>query len=407
MKQFSSFFSIAVAFAFTLCFASTSHAQLSGGDIMFVGFNADGTDGFAFVALTAIPASTTIYFTDNTWNGAAFVNTEGIITWNSGASIIPAGTVIIISNAIGPVVVSNLGTATVSGSFNLTAAGESLYGYLGTTDLLPTTFLSAFSTNAFAAPNTLVGTGLSAGTNAISLTGNTDVCVYVPSAPCSGTVSACAAIIATGTNWSCEDGAGDQSNDGGIDFPTSVPLDPTVSVLPIELISFKASINEQNLVQLNWQTASESNNDYFEIEKRTNDQDWTVLSKIQGAGNAIQMNTYQMVDESFISELTYFRLSQTDFDGRREYFNIVSVQPEWRNGVIICFPNPTRGEIHLNGNKIDEAKIQIMDNSGRDVTAQSTIVLKDKKSVLIQSNTIFPGIYLLKVNKETIRITIL
>ena len=68
---------------------------------MFVGFNADGTDGFAVVSLIDIPASFTIYFSDNEWNGSviglggAFINTtEGEITWSTGGSVVPAGTVV-------------------------------------------------------------------------------------------------------------------------------------------------------------------------------------------------------------------------------------------------------------------------------------------------------------------------
>ena len=54
-----------LSFLFSLMFYSSTSAQLVEGTIMFVGFNADGTDGFAVVSLIDIPASSTIYFSDN------------------------------------------------------------------------------------------------------------------------------------------------------------------------------------------------------------------------------------------------------------------------------------------------------------------------------------------------------
>ncbi|MFX6601400.1 hypothetical protein ABTG86_19985, partial [Acinetobacter baumannii] len=66
---------------------------LGAGDIAFTAFNAD-EDGWAIVALTDLAANSTIYFTDSTWDGATFTSAEGFHTWQTGAGIIAAGTVI-------------------------------------------------------------------------------------------------------------------------------------------------------------------------------------------------------------------------------------------------------------------------------------------------------------------------
>ena len=263
--KFARIVSVFTALVFTLGASSMSYAQLSAGDIMFVGFNADNPDGFAIVALNAIPAGSVIYFSDNNWNGTAFATTEGVLAWTVGAAI-PAGNVVVFNNTFpGPPVV-NFGSAAVAGNFDLAGGGESLYCYL---NAVPTVFLSAISNNNFGA-NTLTGTGLSSGINAVSFTGNLDVLVYNNSiSPCTISIVACAAQIANTSNWITDDGTGNQATDGFFaDFPASVLGPPTISVLPIELLSFEAFTNEQHLVQLIWQTSSERNNDYFEIEKR-------------------------------------------------------------------------------------------------------------------------------------------
>ena len=64
-----------------------AHAQLSAGSLMFVAFNADGTDGVAFVALEDVPAGTIIYFTDNEWDGSSFNTGETYWQWSSGSTL--------------------------------------------------------------------------------------------------------------------------------------------------------------------------------------------------------------------------------------------------------------------------------------------------------------------------------
>ncbi|MEQ8905305.1 hypothetical protein [Ekhidna sp.] len=128
-------------------------AQLTAGDIMFVGYNADGNDGFSILALVDIPANSTIYFTDNEWNGSpiggggAFNNlNEGEITWSTGGAIITAGTVVNFletKSAANPGYGSSVGT--ISGTIDLNASNEVLYAFQGTNDSTPTTFLSAIA----------------------------------------------------------------------------------------------------------------------------------------------------------------------------------------------------------------------------------------------------------------------
>lgn len=66
---------------------------LNMGELMFTAMNSD-EDGMAMVALAQIPANTTVYFTDNEWDGSVFNGGEGYWQWVSGATAIPVGTVI-------------------------------------------------------------------------------------------------------------------------------------------------------------------------------------------------------------------------------------------------------------------------------------------------------------------------
>ncbi|MBN1651644.1 MAG: T9SS type A sorting domain-containing protein [Bacteroidales bacterium] len=119
----------------------SAKAQLSAGSIAFTAFNADGDDDFAIVALTDIPANTTIYFSDNEPNadGSSFLDfSEGTIQWNTGESIIISGTIIFftdIDNEGNPnfgVSIGILSDATFDAGLNLSANGDALYAVMGT-----------------------------------------------------------------------------------------------------------------------------------------------------------------------------------------------------------------------------------------------------------------------------------
>lgn len=121
-----------IAFTLILAIFSIKNYSQSAGDIAFIAFNADGNDEFAFVALADIPANTSIWFTDNEWDGTdRFNNTgEGEIEWTY-TSILPAGSVVVIAGNSGGNASIVSGVGTVSGNnLNLGASNESLYALL-------------------------------------------------------------------------------------------------------------------------------------------------------------------------------------------------------------------------------------------------------------------------------------
>ena len=130
----------------TSLFSIQANSQsLSVGDIAFIAYNADGGDDFAFVALVDIPANETIYFTDNEWNGSAFIDlNEGELTWTN-TSILSAGSVVVLSDvATNPS--ANVGSITGSG-FNLGASNEWFYAltsFPAYLDLLYNLYFSLF-----------------------------------------------------------------------------------------------------------------------------------------------------------------------------------------------------------------------------------------------------------------------
>ncbi len=96
------------------------------------------------------------------------------------------------------------------------------------------------------------------------------------------------------------------------------------SPLPIELFSFVGE-NKGDYNLLKWSTASEINNDYFIVEKSEDAIDWQKIGTLNGAGNSSIKLDYEMRDHNVSSTLTYYRLTQVDFDGNKEVFDPIAV----------------------------------------------------------------------------------
>ncbi len=97
------------------------------------------------------------------------------------------------------------------------------------------------------------------------------------------------------------------------------------NALPVELVYFKAEVAGKQ-VDLDWATATEINNDYFTIEKSKDGKSFTELTTVNGQGNSMQLTKYTSVDYMPYNGVTYYRLKQTDTDGKFTYSKVVSVQ---------------------------------------------------------------------------------
>ncbi len=192
--------------------ATPTLAILVAGDLAFVGYDSDGKN-FAVVALEDIPIASVVYFNDNEWDGSSSFNTgEGTLTWNTGASLIAAGTVIDFSNINVGSVSADFGTVVRDGSFNISGSNESLWAYLGTDSSTPTEFLAVITNedDGSSAPN-LGSTGLVGGLSAQLLDGDEDVMNFTGATSGQAAFGDYLSSIGDPSNWTTFDGSGSQS----------------------------------------------------------------------------------------------------------------------------------------------------------------------------------------------------
>lgn len=178
---------------------------------------------------------------------------------------------------------------------------------------------------------------------------------------------------------------------------TLATINSTQTPLPIELVYFNVIPENNRTVKLEWQTASEINNDFFTVERSLNGYDWEVVNTINGAGNSSTTLNYSAVDNTPYMDVSYYRLKQTDFDARFEYSNVRSVNLKITepNDVYI-YPNPTNHFITINGNPEELLDIKITNVLGQEVTNLISIAKKMESTVLIDLSNLSQGVYVIK-----------
>ena len=177
----------------------------------------------------------------------------------------------------------------------------------------------------------------------------------------------------------------------------------TENSVPVELLTFKAW-NEEGKHHLKWVTASETNNDYFAVERSYNGIDFEWIETVDGHGSSNAEHIYQLSLENsgMYNGPVYYRLKQTDFDGSYTYSDVVllSAQRESAERNLRVFPNPVsiNSPVNLNFKDVNVDKIfsiQIINLQGQVVLEkQLTMDGSNHASFTIDSDVqIAPGTY--------------
>lgn len=164
--------------------------------------------------------------------------------------------------------------------------------------------------------------------------------------------------------------------------------------LPIELLSFSASWNRK-ILNLNWETLSEMNNNYFTVERSGDAIVFDELAQVTGSGNSNVLVKYSLSDDDPFSGTSYYRLKQTDYDGKMKYSEIITIKncSEEVNELDI-YPNPSGGIFTLcfKGDKTKICSIEIYNLLGEKV------YYSDRYQSTIDLSGLMSGTYFLYFN---------
>ena len=173
----------------------------------------------------------------------------------------------------------------------------------------------------------------------------------------------------------------------------------SMTPLPIDLLFFNVEETPEGGL-LTWATATEINNDFFTIEKSVDGRNYWELVKIDGAGNSDERLTYSFLDMNLLPGNNYYRLSQTDFDGTRSYFESILLPREGSSDPLL-YPNPAnltiQPTLNYHAGASHPIEVMILNTRGELVRRFRTEVERGTNAVDLPSQGLAAGIYLIRV----------
>lgn len=175
--------------------------------------------------------------------------------------------------------------------------------------------------------------------------------------------------------------------------------------LPIELLTFKGE-NVERMNKLDWITASEINNDYFNVESSNDGINFTFIKKIKGAGNSNSLNYYSTYDENAPGGVTYYRLKQVDFNGEQSYSPVISIKNQSGSSLPLLIYTDNNNNWIINYNSMDNQDVilKINDMAGKIVFKHTTGIPEGFSKITIPAGHLQKGVYLVELNESNGRV---
>ncbi len=192
------------------------------------------------------------------------------------------------------------------------------------------------------------------------------------------------------------------ARDNGCPLPASVSTTFAVNVTgisPVSLLFFEASLSEENVV-LNWQTASETNNKGFRVQRSPDDEKWENLGFMRGRGNTQALSSYSFADYR-VSQLNlpgaYYRLIQEDYDGRETVLpgRYITFMPSGTG--IKMYPNPATAELFVQGLYMLKNSTLTITNMQGEIKYERVLEPSAGSKIKIDTAPIGPGVYLVEL----------
>jgi hypothetical protein len=203
----------------------------------------------------------------------------------------------------------------------------------------------------------------------------------------------------TGTASDLSSSGNNGTNAGAVTFTNS-------SSLPVELINFDVTLNNgKSLIQ--WSTATETNNNFFTIERSLDGVTAETIAVVNGSGNSNVIVNYNHIDQNTPTGVVYYRIKQTDFDGTTETFAWKAINTSSaETSLLKVYPNPSNGILNVSMTGISSAQttLNIFDITGRQVMSQQ-FESKDFFTTTLDLSSMIPaGLYYVEVINDSQRL---
>ncbi len=217
---------------------------------------------------------------------------------------------------------------------------------------------------------------------------------YNPATTTGGTVTATGLTVGL-TYYLMVDGYGGDACDFTVSNWTAT------GILPVELVRFDG-FQEDGLNHLHWVTASELENDYFELQRSDNGVNYSTIVRIDGAGTTNEQRNYSHLDTPNKS-VHYYRLRQVDYDGKEQYSNPVIISGNFHGVELVnTYPNPSKDlfNLELYSTSRTAVTLFIYDMVGMLVGTERLILSKGSNLVSTDQSNLAAGNYSMRIVDE-------
>ncbi|MDB5274704.1 MAG: hypothetical protein JWO58_3071, partial [Chitinophagaceae bacterium] len=177
----------------------------------------------------------------------------------------------------------------------------------------------------------------------------------------------------------------------------TILIQPTCpAALPVQFVSFNASLFNDSEVKLEWITAMEQNTSYFQVERSIDGVHFTALGTVAAQGNSSTSQTYDYIDHYAPRGTVYYRIAEYDVDGAKMYTSVKSVNGLKKMNFSV-YPNPSVNSftLQLEGEGEDKVTAIVYDILGNEV--ESVVVTANSSTNI--GETLPRGAYILHVSK--------
>lgn len=191
------------------------------------------------------------------------------------------------------------------------------------------------------------------------------------------------------------------TKDGGIAYLDDVTLE-NIGVLPITLTSFTGEATN-NGVKLKWATASESNNKSFTVLSSANGKDFKQIGTVVGAGNSTTTTNYSFADKRPANGANYYKLTQTDADGKITSFDAIGVDFNLEStNKLSVYATQTKVEGQLNWTQNEQGIATVRDLGGKTVLSEKVALQNGLNAIVLNGAGLTSStIYVLTVSGST------
>ena len=175
-----------------------------------------------------------------------------------------------------------------------------------------------------------------------------------------------------------------------------------LTTLPISLSSFTAKAIDKT-VRLNWSTASEINNNYFDLQHSADGKTFSTIANVTGAGTTNTSKDYSFIDENPNAGANYYQLVQHDFDGKTSSSNVISVDSKIEAAQLSVYANSLNVQVTLSSPNTTKGNIQLFDISGRKLQQLAVETVKGFNSFVLPT-ALQNGMYVIRYTADGVNI---